>query len=436
MFGSLWAITKNAFAEVTRQPVYGILLLVGMAMIGLSPSITAFTMMEDVKLLVDMGLGTMFMLGIVLAVLSATQIISREIEARTAGAIISKPVGRFVFVTGKFLGVSLAMALAMFLFTVILMMTVRLGVPETVSWTVDWPVLLAEIVPFALAVAFALHADYFYRWNFTSTAVTLAFPFYVVGFIFVCLVSKEWQFDAGEYFWIANTLVEKNVDQVFLAAVLVFLGVWVISSVAVAASTRLNVVPNVLICLGVFFIGMISHFLFGWTVDFAWIDWVPEPGQKTVTISGYVRDATGLGIAGVKMKGFPGAPVTDSEGRYRATVRHGRSGTVKPYKEGHLFSPRELTFGDVDSDQTEEDYVAFERYRGVARYAHAGWTGVAWAAYHVVPSFQLFWVADQLVRPAPYIPRSYVGMAAVYAALWCSAMVALASFLFERRDII
>jgi hypothetical protein len=53
-----------------------------------------------------------------------------------------------------------------------------------------------------------------------------------------------------------------------------------------------------------------------------------------------------------------------------------------------------------------------------------------------VPSFQLFWVADQLERPDPYIPRQYVAMAAVYAALWCAAMVGFAAFLFERRDII
>jgi ABC-type transport system involved in multi-copper enzyme maturation permease subunit len=49
---------------------------------------------------------------------------------------------------------------------------------------------------------------------------------------------------------------------------------------------------------------------------------------------------------------------------------------------------------------------------------------------------QIFWVADQLVRPEPYIPPDYLGMAALYAVAWCAAMVTLAAFLFERRDIV
>ena len=436
MFGSLWAITKNSFTEITRQPIYGILLLSGIALIALSPTIVGFAQLEDLKLLVDMGLGTILMLGLVLAVLGATQIVSREIEAKTAGAIISKPVGRVVFVVGKFLGASLAMALTTFLLIIILLMTVRMGVPSMATWTVDWPVFIAELFPLLLAMGLAFHANYFYRWNFTSTAVAAAFPLYVVAFIFVCIVSKQWGIDCGEHFWIANTLVERHADQVFLAAVLVFLGVWVISSVAVAASTRLNVVPNVLVCLCVFFVGMVSHFLFGWTVDFGWIDWVPDEAQESVRISGYVRDADGVGVARVRMQGLPDAPVTDGEGYYEGRVARGGTGTVRPAAEGYLFSPGELAFGDVTADESGQNYVAFEHYKGLVRHAYTAWTGVAWVAYHVVPSFQLFWAADQLVRPDPYIPRSYVAMAAVYAVLWIAAMVALAAFLFERRDII
>ena len=436
MIRSLWAIAWSSLAEITRQPVYGILLLAGMFLIGASPAVCAFTMMEDVKLVIDMGLGTIFMLGLVLAVLSATRIISREIEAKTAGAIISKPVGRVVFVLGKFLGVSLAMALATFLLTVILIMTVRMGVPTTVRWSWDWPVFLAEFVPLVLAMAFALHANYFYRWNFTATAVKLAFPLYIVGFIFTCVVAKNWRIDSGEFFWIGNTFLERNCDQVLLAAVLVFFGVWVISSVAVAASTRLTVVANGRVCLAVFFVGMISHFLFGWTVDYAWVDWVPEEGQETVKVSGHVTGANGGGVAGVRMKGLPGAPATDTEGYYEGTVGKGRSGTVKPRRDGYLFSPRDRAFGSISSDETQQDYAAFEHYKGVARYAYTAWEGTAWAAYHIVPSLQLFWVADQLVRPEPYIPKFYVVRAGAYAVLWCGAMVALAAFLFESRDII
>jgi hypothetical protein len=40
-----------------------------------------------------------------------------------------------------------------------------------------------------------------------------------------------------------------------------------------------------------------------------------------------------------------------------------------------------------------------------------------------------------LVSEAPYIPLGYVWTAAAYAVCFCAAMVALAAFLFERREV-
>ncbi|MHC5034147.1 MAG: ABC transporter permease subunit, partial [Planctomycetota bacterium] len=147
MLTSFWAITKNAFTEIIRQPVYGILLLTGLVLIGFAPAITMFSMASDESLMVDMGLATIFLLGLIVAVLSATQIISREIESQTVGAILSKPVGRVIFVLGKFTAVTLAMAVACYLLTVMLLIILRMGVPTTASWKMDYPALNAALVP-------------------------------------------------------------------------------------------------------------------------------------------------------------------------------------------------------------------------------------------------------------------------------------------------
>lgn len=431
MLQSLWAITKNAFIEIIRQPIYGILLLAGMALIALSPIITMFTLMEDVKLVIDMGLGTIFMMGIALAILSATQVISREIEAKTAGAIMSKPVARFVFVAGKFLGVSLAMALASYLFILILLVTVRLGVPTESGYPLDWPAFWGELGPFLLAVGLAAYANYFYRWNFTSTAVLLSVPIYTLAFAALCLVSKTWEFD-----WFARSFVAVQAHQVVRAGVLVFFAVWIMSSVAVVASTRVNVVANVLICACVFFVGMVSQYLFGWTLaDPGWT-WEPVPGGEAVEISGHVRDEQGQPLAGVIMRGAPGAPATDQAGFYRVTVKARAAGKISPYKLGHVFSPPLRVYSNLTAGQSDQSYTAFVYQTGLLRYASGAWTGLAWTAYHVIPSFQLFWVADQLLRPEPLIPLGYVARAALYAGAWCAAMVALGSFLFERRELI
>jgi len=326
MLSSLWAITRNAFTEVIRQPIYGIIVGIGMALIALSPLISMFTFLQNEKLVIDMGLATIFLIGLVLAVLSASQIISREIDAKTAGTVMSKPVGRLIFVGGKFLGVTLAMAVSSYLLTAVLLMTLRIGVPSVAWYRMDYPALLGVLTPFVVAMLLAFYCNYFYRWSFGATAVTMAVPLYGLSMLILLMVEKDWQFN-----WIATAFVEKNSYEVFLAAVLVFLGVWVISAIAVSASTRLNVVPNVIVCSGVFFVGMVSRYLFGQYADRSY---------------------------------------------------------------------------------------------------------AAWIAYRVVPNLQTFWVADQLMQPEPYIPAFYVGVVASYAVAYSAAMVLLAAFLFERRELI
>ncbi len=431
MVSRFLALVRNSFAEIIRQPIYGILIAMGMVMIAFSPIITMFTMMEDVKLMVDMGLGTIFMVGIVLAVLSATQVISREIESKTAGAVISKPVGRVVFLIGKFVGVSLAMGMASMIFIVILLMSLRMGVPMTVNYTLDWPVFMGELIPFVVAVFLGLYTNYFYRWSFTATAVRVAGVLYPLSLVALIFVNKHWHFT-----WIAMGFVTNNAFQVFLAAVLVALGVWLISAVAVAASTRVDVVPNVLICLAVFFTGMVSHYLFGWTVDDAWVRWEPRPGAETVKISGRVLSAGGNPLRGVEIKGAPGEVATGISGQFTARVQKGQSGQINPEMEGYRFEPAQRRYVDVETDVKRQLFTAHPRELDTGYYLQKVWWWGARGAYHIVPSLQFFWVADQLMRPAPYIPLSYVGKALLYAGSWCAAMIALGAFLFERREII
>lgn len=269
MLSGFWAITKNSFIEVIRQPIYGILLLVGMTLIGFSPAITMFGLALEESLMVDMGLATILLLGLVMAVFSATQGISREIETQTVGAVISKPVGRLAFVVAKFVAISLAMALSSYLLTLMMLMALRMGVPSTATWRMDYPVLLAELGPAFLAIGLGVYCNYFYRWNFCSTALLAAFPLYTLAFGMLLVINGGWQFE-----FIPAIFVERHCSQVALAALLVFMAVWVLSSVAVAISTRVNVVVNAVICLAVFFVGMITQFLFGRFADQSRLAWL------------------------------------------------------------------------------------------------------------------------------------------------------------------
>ena len=126
-------IAGNAFRETLRQPVFCVVLGVAILATALSPTFAMFTLMEGEKLVQDMGLSTMLLAGLLLAVLSASHVVTEEIRGRTALMVVARPVSRASFVLGKFLGVALAQVVAAYLLTLVLVMTIRIGVPRSCS---------------------------------------------------------------------------------------------------------------------------------------------------------------------------------------------------------------------------------------------------------------------------------------------------------------
>jgi uncharacterized delta-60 repeat protein len=78
------------------------------------------------------------------------------------------------------------------------------------------------------------------------------------------------------------------------------------------------------------------------------------------TISGTVKTEGGIGLEGVTItfSEEEGTATTGSDGGYSHSVSYGWSGTVTPSKTGHIFSPSNITYTSVTSDQTDQDYTA------------------------------------------------------------------------------
>src|SRR6476619_3674644 len=98
MFEQLLAISRNTFFESIRQPIVLVLLIVAALAILLSNPLSSFTMEDDQRMYVDLGLATVFLAGTLLAAFIATGVLTREIENRTVLTVVSKPVGRPLFI--------------------------------------------------------------------------------------------------------------------------------------------------------------------------------------------------------------------------------------------------------------------------------------------------------------------------------------------------
>ncbi len=102
----IFLIAGNTINGVLRGVVLNVLLVLAALLIIFSMSTTSFQEGEMRRMLVDSGLAIITILGALIAILTGFTMIPNEIESRTIYPVISKPVRRWQFVLGKFLGAS------------------------------------------------------------------------------------------------------------------------------------------------------------------------------------------------------------------------------------------------------------------------------------------------------------------------------------------
>lgn len=254
MVGKVATIAGNAFRETVRQPVYCIVVGAAAAVIAFSPAFSMFTLMESVKLVQDMGLSTILLAGLFLAVLSASVVVTEEIRGRTALMVMARPVGRGEFVLGKFLGLLLAEAVAAYLLALILVLTVRVGVPEAVTSPIDKTVIWCEVGVAIAAIALGLGANYFFDKPFPSAVISASLLLFTLAFLVLAFFDRDMK--------PAKFLSAMDMNT-FRACIVLFPMLAVLTAAAVASATRLSLLLSVLACLFLFVVGILSEYLFG-----------------------------------------------------------------------------------------------------------------------------------------------------------------------------
>lgn len=272
MFAQVWTIARNTFTESIRQPIYIVLIGLFGILLVLATTWAAYTLDDDDKLLIDMGLSMTMVGGVFLAAFTAAGVLAREIDNKTVLTVISKPIGRPFFILGKYLGVVAALALAFWIWSVIYLMCVRHGVMSTASDKHDWPVIVYGSVAGLLAVAIAVWGNYFYNWVFTSRFTGVLAILLTAAYAATLITSKTWGFQSPTHEFVDH---DGQLVQVLIAMLLVFEVLLVISAVAIAASTRLGQVATLGICIAVLAMGMFSEYLFLRHTETQAVAWVP-----------------------------------------------------------------------------------------------------------------------------------------------------------------
>jgi ABC-type transport system involved in multi-copper enzyme maturation permease subunit len=109
-FARIFAIATNVFREVMRDRILYLIGFYALAILlanRLLPEIAAAT---EKKILLDLVLAAMAVLGLVIAIFVGTGLVNKEIEKRTVFVLIAKPVSRPEFIVGKHFGLSAVLA--------------------------------------------------------------------------------------------------------------------------------------------------------------------------------------------------------------------------------------------------------------------------------------------------------------------------------------
>jgi len=97
-------IAKNTFRENVRDKVLYNLILFALIMILSSLLIGQLSLGNEVKIILDLGLASISIFGMLIAVFLGIGLVYKELDKRTIYALLAKPVRRHEFILGKYLG--------------------------------------------------------------------------------------------------------------------------------------------------------------------------------------------------------------------------------------------------------------------------------------------------------------------------------------------
>jgi ABC-type transport system involved in multi-copper enzyme maturation permease subunit len=211
-----------------------------------------FAFGDEPKLVKNSVLAVMLLAGLFGAVLTASSSLGREIRTGTALAVLSKPIGRAQFILAKYAGLVVALTLMTYVNLVAAIIASRMAFDAYGSTDVGALGIFAGAV--VLAYGIGGFSNFFLRRPFVSDAF-FALVAMITAAAYVIINFTTQRASLGEMAAVDWRLVP--------AAVLILFALWILASLALACSTRVDVIPTLAICSAIFLVGIMSDYLFG-----------------------------------------------------------------------------------------------------------------------------------------------------------------------------
>ncbi len=181
---AIWSVAHNTFTEAIRDRVLYSLILFAILMILSSLLFASISAEQYNKIVKDLGLTVISLIGIIISVFLGMGLVYKEIDKNTVYNIFSKPIRRYEFILGKYLGLAFTllvntMAMGVILFLIVLYTETRheelitfyyggIYISELIK------AIYFEYLEFLVIIGIALVFS-----SFTTPVMTLLFTFFV-----------------------------------------------------------------------------------------------------------------------------------------------------------------------------------------------------------------------------------------------------------------
>jgi Cu-processing system permease protein len=182
-------VALAAYRETVRDRVPLMIVGFGVLLVSASYLISQMTAGQDIKIIKDLGLAALSMMGLLIAVFIGIGLVAKEVERKSIYSVLSKPVTREQFLLGKYFGLVMTLAVnlgAMCAAFYAVLLVMDLVAPHAVRAIAIGPVvdprlLIAVALIFAELMLVTAIALFFSTFSSPFLSATLTLALWVAG---------------------------------------------------------------------------------------------------------------------------------------------------------------------------------------------------------------------------------------------------------------
>lgn len=169
-------IALNTFKEAIRDRILYLLLFFAATSIIFSRLLALLTVGDRVKIIKDVGLASLSLFGVLMAIMIGTGLVYKEIDKKTIFTLLSKPIHRHQFLLGKFFGLVWTLLVMLICMSIIFLLLIFFH-----NFRIEWNLLIAIFFIFIELILITAVAILFSSFSTPILSSLFSLGFYLIG---------------------------------------------------------------------------------------------------------------------------------------------------------------------------------------------------------------------------------------------------------------